>query len=50
MLRKVLLLALIVAGVTAATAVHAALLPPGSEDEGSEELNLLRGREQWWHC
>jgi len=48
MLRKAVLLALIVSGVAAATSLYAEAPPKGSEDEGSEELSLLRGRAQWW--
>jgi photosystem II stability/assembly factor-like uncharacterized protein len=48
MFRKVVVSALVVAAVAAATALLADAPRPGSEDEGREELAMLRGRAQWW--
>ena len=44
-------LCILLAGLTASLALGAAAAraqPPGGENEGAEELNLLRNRAQWW--
>jgi photosystem II stability/assembly factor-like uncharacterized protein len=48
MMRNVLVLTLVVAGLSAAAEPTLQTPREGSENEASEELNLLRGRAQWW--
>ena len=50
MFRNALVLILMLSGLSAAPAPEPQSQTPreGSENEGSEELSLLRGRAQWW--
>lgn len=48
MLRSALVLTLMLAGLSASTAPAPEKPRKGSENEGSEELDMLRSRAQWW--
>jgi photosystem II stability/assembly factor-like uncharacterized protein len=49
MLRTALVLTLLISGLSAAAEPPSQTPREGSENEGSEELALLRGRAQWWY-
>ncbi len=48
MIRNALVLILVLSGMSAAAEPQSQSVPKTSENEGSEELGLLRGRAQWW--
>jgi photosystem II stability/assembly factor-like uncharacterized protein len=49
MVRHALVLIVMFSGLSATTAPQPQSVPQPSENEGSEEMSLLRGRAQWWY-